>query len=207
MASNAPVAYKLEEDPSLAKLGRKVVVSAAVEDEVTRKKREGTPVTLETFMAWRQRFEREMAAEAKRRAEEDLKTSGAAMVAGTGFVVLDPLTGRPKLTGKQLFESDSSLVMSDTLALETDAVVEEPSATSPVVEAVEYTVDASLFLADDIEGVDLDDDEEEWVPEDDDDDDDEEEDGDGGLFDESGSSDGETTPAGAGKGGAPQRKR
>ncbi len=54
--------YAKEHDPSIE---RKAVVSVADTDEATRRRREGTPVTRDTFLAWRAAFEREQAAAAK----------------------------------------------------------------------------------------------------------------------------------------------
>jgi hypothetical protein len=53
----------------LAPQPAQVVSKASEEDEVTRRKREGTPVTVDGFMAWRARFEAE--AEARRLADDE----------------------------------------------------------------------------------------------------------------------------------------
>lgn len=59
-AKDAPAAvsaFSREDDPSIA---RRVLVSAAEEDSVAKRKRDGTPVTPASFAAWRAAFEAEM---------------------------------------------------------------------------------------------------------------------------------------------------
>ncbi|KAF4076918.1 hypothetical protein AMELA_G00220550 [Ameiurus melas] len=80
------------------------------EEEKNRKEREaeeaetkafqGTVVTIENFLAWKARFEREMAELKSKKQKEDEQT------------------GKNKLTGKQLFETDRNLDTSDIQFLE-----------------------------------------------------------------------------------------
>lgn len=78
-----------DEDPSIVK---KQSISAYDESEETRRKRDGTPVTAESFYIWRQAFEAEM--EARRLAIEGPDA------------VKSPT--EDKLTGRQLFESKAA---------------------------------------------------------------------------------------------------
>jgi len=72
-------------------------------EEAERVKFTGTPVTLETFVAWRNAFEQEMA-----------KTK-----------VIKDETFKGKLTGRQLFEQDASMENSDAAFLESEVKVDE----------------------------------------------------------------------------------
>lgn len=92
-------------------------------DEVERKRFEGTVVTVETFMTWRNLFELEMGI-----AEKKAKL----------------LEGNGKLTGRELFMRDQSLIESDIAFLQ---------AQGDTVEKV--TIDESLFQALDLDGEDL----------------------------------------------------
>lgn len=196
-AAAAPLAaFSKEVDPSLAALRarRGAAVSASAEDEAARKKRDGTPVTKDAFFAWRDKFEREMAAAAAAAlaaAAAGGKSGGAgtggaaagaaassAAFTGLPFLPSGPILdekGKPKLTGKQLFESDATLATSDA-ALLTESDAEAAAAGSSVAAGGaaaaggdgagtgEFVVDASLYLdgadLDDLEGLDDDDDEE-----------------------------------------------
>jgi len=79
------------------------------EAEAARKRLEGTPVTRESFLAWRAKFEAEAEA-AARAAAEEAAAAGKASAASV-FVAHKAAAGR--LTGRQLFESDASLAQSD----------------------------------------------------------------------------------------------
>jgi len=72
-------------------------------EEAERKKFTGTPVTLETFVAWRRAFEQEVM-QNKNTKEENFKG---------------------KLTGRQLFEQDASMENSDAAFLEGEVKVDE----------------------------------------------------------------------------------
>jgi hypothetical protein len=65
-AKEAPVsasaAFSREDDPSIK---RRVVISAAEEDSAEKRKRDGTPVTPESFSAWRAAFEADLAERAR----------------------------------------------------------------------------------------------------------------------------------------------
>ncbi|XP_072251102.1 RWD domain-containing protein 1 isoform X2 [Leuresthes tenuis] len=110
------------------------------EEEKRRKEKEaeeaekvafqGTVVTIENFLAWKARFELEMAEVRRKKQKEEEQT------------------GKPKLTGKQLFETDHNLDTSDIQFLE-DA-------------GNNVEVDESLFQ--DIEDLDLDEDDPDFDP-------------------------------------------
>lgn len=72
-------------------------------EEAERKRFTGTPVTLETFVAWRTAFEQEMM-QSKKTKEGNFKG---------------------KLTGRQLFEQDASMENSDAAFLEGEVKVDE----------------------------------------------------------------------------------
>ncbi|XP_078109771.1 RWD domain-containing protein 1 [Sander vitreus] len=91
---------------------------------------QGTVVTIENFLAWKAKFELEMAELRRKRQKEEEQA------------------GKPKLTGKQLFETDHNLDTSDIQFLED---------TGNNVE-----VDESLFQ--DIEDLDLDEDDPDFDP-------------------------------------------
>ncbi|XP_023334173.1 RWD domain-containing protein 1 [Eurytemora carolleeae] len=101
------------------------------EEEEERKKLEGTKVTIESFLAWKAEFDRER-----------LEKKGVKV-----------LTGKEKLTGRELFMSDTTLNDSDIkfLAAAGDTAI---------------TVDESLF--EELDDLDIDDDEEsddpDWNP-------------------------------------------
>jgi hypothetical protein len=102
-AVGAGSVYDRELDPSIK---RKVTTSAAEVDEVTRRKRYGTPVTEETFMAWRVKFEAEVAA----KAAED---------AANGIIPEIWTQGAPRgLTGRQMFERSIATVAGEEAAIE-----------------------------------------------------------------------------------------
>ncbi|KAJ1647350.1 rwd domain-containing protein [Coemansia asiatica] len=65
----------------------------------------GTPVTRDSFLEWKARFEAEMTNAARLAAEAEEKTAGAKKIA---------VRKEDKLTGRQLFEQDRSLAMSDS---------------------------------------------------------------------------------------------
>ncbi|XP_060761510.1 RWD domain-containing protein 1 [Neoarius graeffei] len=69
-------------------------------EEAEKKAFQGTVVTIENFLAWKARFEQEMA-ELKRKKQKE-----------------DEQAGKNKLTGKQLFERDRNLDTSDIQFLE-----------------------------------------------------------------------------------------
>ncbi|XP_016378879.1 RWD domain-containing protein 1 [Sinocyclocheilus rhinocerous] len=110
------------------------------EEEKLRKEREaeeaekrafqGTVVTIENFLSWKARFEQEMAELKKKRQKEEEQS------------------GKGKLTGKQLFETDHNLDTSDIQFLE------------DVVNSVE--VDESLFQ--DMDDLDLEEDDPDFNP-------------------------------------------
>lgn len=95
-------ALRRDLDPSIEK---KLVTTETNAEMIARKKREGTPVTRENFLAWRSRFEKEM--EAKTKTEEEKGGVTAAAMSG----IAAQKAGR--LTGRQLFEADSTLAQSD----------------------------------------------------------------------------------------------
>ena len=70
-SSSSGAAYARENDPSIAKKN----ISHDEADEATRRKRDGTPVTVESFAAWRAAFEADM--EAKEKAEAEMCVGGA----------------------------------------------------------------------------------------------------------------------------------
>lgn len=92
-------------------------------EEAERKRFEGTRVTVETFMNWKNSFELEMGI-AEKKAKQ--------------------LEGNRKLTGRELFMTDQSLIDSDIAFLQ---------AQGDTVEKV--TIDESLFQALDLDGEDL----------------------------------------------------
>eukprot|EP01132_Coremiostelium_polycephalum_P007674 gene7674-9442_t len=106
-----------------------------VEEEEENHAFEGTPVTLESFMEWRKKF----IAETQPQKKEQKQT---------------------KLTGRQLFEYDSSLIISDSKLMEEGEETSNISASSikGKVEDVAAQVDWTLFEDDDIPD-DIDDDE------------------------------------------------
>jgi hypothetical protein len=175
-------AYSREDDPSIV---RRVLVSAAeAEDSVTRRKRDGTPVTTESFALWREKFDAEMA-EARKLEEETCVSHSPAcarLLEATHSHIIPPQPNAPlpqssseekdgaaaarkiprgALTGRQLFEAGK---------------LKEDAATAGADEEdVDYKIKSA---ANDEEG---DEDDEEWDGDDDgdtddDDDDDEEED-------------------------------
>lgn len=91
---------------------------------------QGTVVTIENFLSWKAKFEQEMAELRKKRQKEEEQS------------------GKPKLTGKQLFERDHNLDTSDIQFLE-DA-------------ANSVEVDESLFQ--DMDDLDLDEDDPDFDP-------------------------------------------
>lgn len=91
---------------------------------------QGTVVTIENFLSWKARFEQEMAELRKKRQKEEEQS------------------GKPKLSGKQLFERDHNLDTSDIQFLE-DA-------------ANSVEVDESLFQ--DMDDLDLDEDDPDFDP-------------------------------------------
>lgn len=102
------------------------------EEEAEQKKFEGTRVTVETFLKWRNEFEEEMGI-AKKRAK---------------------LSDSKKLTGRELFTRDKTLIESDLKFL---------LAAGDSVENVK--IDESLFQnIDDLDLGDDDDDDEDYVP-------------------------------------------
>jgi hypothetical protein len=148
-------AYSREADPSLAAArGNKVVLSASSEDEVIRRKKEGTPVTMETFLAWRERFEREAAAKAAEEAVVAAGPGGAAKIAAAAIAAAEAPV---KLTGKQLFESDASLATSDLASADAGAASGAGASASAAASGEESAllVDAELFAGEeDLEGLD-----------------------------------------------------
>jgi hypothetical protein len=100
--AGASSALSREADPSLPK---RYVTSAEEAEEAATKKRYGTPVTPEAFMAWRTAYETEMDKFA--RAEEE---AGREAPLGWARRVLN------KSTGRKLFEEDATLATSDAAA-------------------------------------------------------------------------------------------
>lgn len=98
-SSSSSAALSREADPSIL---RKTVITDTEENETVRRKRDGTPVTREAFLAWRTKFDAEMEIKAK-----DDEAKGLDIMIGYG----KKFTG--KLTGKQLFDADSTLSTSD----------------------------------------------------------------------------------------------
>lgn len=113
-------------------------------EEAEMKRFEGTRVTVESFMKWKLKFDAEMAAVREKSGERDLSKE---------------LKG--KLTGRELFEKDSTLNESDLKFLEEDRLGGEVVGKDISYDMAGVAVDTSLF--DDIE--DDDDDDEDWVPE------------------------------------------
>lgn len=146
------------EDPSLPSTGHRghTKASMVAAEEAERKRREGTPVTIESFMAWREVFEREAAIEARRALEEAAKTSVSAAAILNGSSMLDAITGKTRLTGRQQFEADASLATSDVGALEGVVESEGPTAAGGAGSG-SLVIDESLFLTGDVEDLDLDD--------------------------------------------------
>ncbi|KAH3727403.1 RWD domain-containing protein 1-like [Dreissena polymorpha] len=70
------------------------------EEELERKKFEGTRVTIESFLAWKTKFEAEMAELRKRKAESDILKN--------------------RLSGKELFMRDESMLDSDVQFLQAE---------------------------------------------------------------------------------------
>lgn len=101
----------------------------AREEAEEAKRREGTKVTPESFAAWKKAFLKEMIA--ANRSDLVWFATGAKVAKG-------------KLTGKQLFEQDKGLAMSD----------------SQYMEAGDVTVDTELFDEEELGDLDLSDDEE-----------------------------------------------
>ncbi|GAM23505.1 hypothetical protein SAMD00019534_066800 [Acytostelium subglobosum LB1] len=91
---------------------------------------EGTPVTIDTFKEWRKRFLAEMQPMKKEVAASKLN----------------------KLTGRQLFEIDSTLILSDSKFMEEGEETSNISASTvkPKLEDVAAQVDWSLFGNDDL---------------------------------------------------------
>ncbi|KAI9024657.1 ubiquitin-conjugating enzyme/RWD-like protein [Hyaloraphidium curvatum] len=102
----------------------------AREEEEEKRRKEGTKVTSESFAAWKKAFEKEMAAQGR----SDLVWLPAAQVKVAA-----------KLTGKQLFEQNRGLAVSD----------------SQFMEAGDVAVDMELFDEEELGELDLSDDEEE----------------------------------------------
>ena len=171
-------AYSREDDPSIV---RRVLVSAAeAEDSVTRRKRDGTPVTAESFALWREKFDAEMA-EARKLEEETCVTTrfqrGYYYYRHSHIIQSHPIAPLPQLssdekdgaaaarkiprgalTGRQLFEAGK--------------LKEDSTAAGADEEDVDYKSKSAVNDEED------DEDDEEWDEDDDgdiDDDDDEEE--------------------------------
>ena len=169
---NTSSALSREADPSII---RKTVYTEE-ENEVVRRKRDGTPVTPEAFLAWRTKFDAEMELKAK----ED-ESKGLEVMIGYG----KKFTG--KLTGKQLFEADSTLSTSDntivgneddgntadvdySIRAKNNSNKNTPSAnTGNNTSSTTIIFDTSAFEGD--EELPSDDDESEYIPDEDDDDD------------------------------------
>lgn len=157
-------AFDRENDPSIKKRN---IVSAEEIDEAVRRKKYGTPVTAEAFFAWRAAFEAEMAA-------RPVDPSQAWMTAQVP---------KGRLTGRQMFERDSSLATSDVAlaaAAERAAAAAKAGAGSGGGGAAagaagdaEGAVDESLFLAGADDDLDDLDDDEDYEPGDEDDEDEE----------------------------------
>ncbi|CAJ0592422.1 unnamed protein product [Cylicocyclus nassatus] len=77
------------------------------EEAISRKKFEGTPVTPETFLAWKEKFDKERKALMEKN-QKDRETA---------------LAG--KLTGKQLFLRDATLSLSDVALIEQSVEIDE----------------------------------------------------------------------------------
>jgi hypothetical protein len=100
------------------------------EEEAERKRREGTKVTPESFAAWKKAFEKEMQAAGR----TDLVWISAAAKVVKG-----------RVTGRQLFEQDKGLALSD----------------SQYMDAGDVTVDTELFDEEDLGDLAIDSDEDE----------------------------------------------
>lgn len=156
----AGAVFDRDNDPSIKK---RAVVSAAEEDEETRRRKYGTPVTREAFFAWRDKFEVETLA----KRAEDL----AAGIPSEAFFVTQPPVGR--LSGRQMFERDSSLATSDVaLAAAAERAGGEAVAGkgNGAPDSAALVGDESHFLAGELDDEDDEDyepsdedDEEEWV--------------------------------------------
>lgn len=211
-------AFSREADPSLAAArGGRVVLSASGEDEVTRKKRDGTPVTLESFLAWRAGFEAEMAA----KAAADAAAAVAAAAAAGKPAPVDAAIVASRKTGRELFESDASLATSDLALAGGDgsgaggaaAAAGGAGGDSPAVggagEAAgvtTYVVDAALFAGgdddlDDLDDDDDDDEDDEDYDDDEDGDDDDDDEDDDEDYDDEDDDDDDDVGAGAAGGG------
>jgi hypothetical protein len=91
--------YQVISEGKQARIEEELQKVRLAEEEENRKFK-GTPVTVELFMAWKTSFDKEMAAkeqEAKGKAKVD---------------------GKPKLSGRQLFEQDKTLAQSDMSYME-----------------------------------------------------------------------------------------
>ncbi|KAJ2962308.1 hypothetical protein NQZ79_g2547 [Umbelopsis isabellina] len=91
--------YQVISEGKQARIEEELQKVRLAEEEENRKFK-GTPVTVELFMAWKTSFDKEMAAK-----EQEAK----------GKVKLD---GKPKLSGRQLFEQDKTLAQSDMSYME-----------------------------------------------------------------------------------------
>ncbi|EYC32112.1 hypothetical protein Y032_0003g1407 [Ancylostoma ceylanicum] len=86
---------------------RKVEEEKEKAEAIARKKFEGTPVTPETFLAWKARFDKERSAQVEKKQKER-----EAALAG-------------RLTGKQLFLKDATLSLSDVALIEQSVEIDE----------------------------------------------------------------------------------
>lgn len=107
-------------------------------EEAEMKRFEGTRVTVDSFMKWKLRFDSEMASLRERSGEKEKET------------------GR-KLTGRELFEKDTTLNESDLKFLEEDRLSGDTVGKDISYDMAGVAVDTSLFD-------DLDDDDEDWLP-------------------------------------------
>jgi len=175
-------AYSKDADPSLAATrgGTRAALSAsaAEEDEAARRRKEGTPVTVATFLAWRERFEREAAAKAAAAA------AAAAPVlskAGAAAAEAASVLAAARQTGKTLFETGFASATADDTAPAVGgddvgvaaAAAGAGSAGSAAMGApISFHIDAALYgdgdVPDDADGDEEagtdDDDDEEWTP-------------------------------------------
>ncbi|KAK6728270.1 hypothetical protein RB195_005733 [Necator americanus] len=86
---------------------RKVEEEKEKAEAIARKKFEGTPVTPQTFLAWKEKFDKERKALVERKQKErEAALSG-------------------KLTGKQLFLKDATLNLSDVALIEQSVEIDE----------------------------------------------------------------------------------
>ncbi|KAH8556515.1 ubiquitin-conjugating enzyme/RWD-like protein [Umbelopsis sp. PMI_123] len=76
------------------------LAKARLAEEAENRKFKGTPVTVELFLTWKAKFDKEIA-EKEQEAKGKIKTDG-----------------KPKLTGRQLFEQDKTLASSDASYME-----------------------------------------------------------------------------------------